>query len=151
MRHECTCGFELAPENNVEPVGAVSHGLCAPCVIKLMGLVGKKHPIWYPVRIGGYRVELRIQPGRQAPHVGFDSPRYWEGSRPIRVIDARVSRDGVELDPDEHRNLLALACERANVPAPGGPSSIRPASSRQLRLRLDGLLRKAMERTGYLE
>jgi hypothetical protein len=104
-------------------------------------------PFWYPMKIAGFRVELRVQPGRQAPHVGFDSPRYWEGSRPIRVIEQRVSHGGVALDPAEFRDLLSLARERAGLP--GGRPSARPAFSRQLRLRLSGLLRTAMERTGY--
>jgi hypothetical protein len=121
----------MAPEDGVEPVGAISHGLCAPCAAKWLAL---KSPFWYPVKIAGFKVELRIQPGRQAPHVAADSPRYWEGARPVRVIETRVSHGGVELDPAGFRDLLSLARERANLP--GGRPSARPAFSRQLRLGL---------------
>jgi hypothetical protein len=108
-----------------------------------------KRPFWYPVRVDGYEIRLKIEPGRQAPHVAMDSKRYWEGARSTRVVDALISRAGVTLDPAEYRDLLALACRRANVP-PGG-RLVRPVFPRQLRLRLSGLLRTAMERTGFQE
>jgi hypothetical protein len=65
----------------------------------------------------------------------------------MRVIGTRLYLDGVELDPAEFKDLCAEARRRANLP--GGVPSLRPAFSRQLRLRLNGLLRTAMERTGY--
>ena len=90
-----------------------------------------------PVAIEGYQVQFFIQPGRGAPHVAMDSPRYWDPPRPMRVIGTRVLRDGVELDPAEHKDLCAEARKRANIPAsPGGGSSLRPAFSRQMRLEL---------------
>jgi hypothetical protein len=146
MIHLCSCGFELAPEDGVEPVGAVSHGLCAPC---LFHMSGRRSPAWYLLWIGDYKVELLIQPGRDSPHVSYDSPRRWDPPRPIRVIGQRVYMDGVELDPAEFKDLCAEARERANLP--GGRPSARPAFPRQLRLRLNGLLRTAMERTDYAE
>ena len=148
MRHECSCGHTLAPRDAAEPVDAISHGLCARCMAKVLRA---RKSFWYPVRLNGYEVRLLVQPGHEAPHVGPDSPRYWEGPRPFHVLDSRVSRDGVELDPAEYRDLLSVACERANVPAPGRPGRTGPASSRQMRLRLNGLLRTAMERTGYID
>jgi hypothetical protein len=64
MIHLCTCGFELAPEDGVPPVGAVSTGLCAPCAARSL----RSHaPFWYPVCIEGYQIQLRIQPGSQPP------------------------------------------------------------------------------------
>jgi len=147
MKHECTCGHILAPQDSAEPVDIVSHGICARCMAKALGA---RKPFWYPVRLLGYEVRLLVRPGREAPHVGFDSPRYWEGPRLFHVLDSRISRDGVELDPAEYRDTIATACERANVPAPGATAGrSRPAFSRQLELRLGGHLRRAMERTGY--
>ncbi len=143
MRHLCTCGHELAPADGIPPVGAVSHGICAPCAIRMAGY---RSAFWYPIKIAGFQVELLIQPGRQAAHVSYDSRRKWDLGRQIRVIEQRVSHDGVQLDPAEFRRVVALACERANVPVPGG---VRPAFSRQLPLPLSGHLARAMERTGY--
>jgi len=146
MRHECTCGHELAPEDGREPVGEVSTGLCVPCAVRALRA---RRPFWYPVMVNGYRVSLLIRPGRQAAHVSYDSPQKWDPPRPIRVIDQRVSTaGGVELDPAEFRDLLAEARRRANLPG-GAAGRPRPASSRQLRLRFSGHLRRAMERTGY--
>ncbi len=144
MRHECTCGHLLAPEDHLSDVGEISTGLCVPCVIRMAGY---RTPFWYPVTVAGFKVELLIQPGRRPPHVSYDSPRKWDLGRQIRVIERRVSHDGVQLDPAEFRRVVALACERANVSAPGG--AVRPASSRQLRLPLSGHLARAMERTRY--
>lgn len=144
MKHLCTCGHELAPADRVAPINAVSHGICAPCAIRMAGY---RSAFWYPVKIAGFAVELLIQPGRQAPHVSYDNPRKWDPARAPRVIEQRVSHDGVQLDPAEFRRVVALACERANVP--GGRPSVRPAFSRQLPLRFGGHLQRAMERTGF--
>ncbi len=145
MRHACSCGWELSPADTAEPLDAISHGVCAYCAAKYLH---SKHPFWYTMAIDGYLVQFFIQPGRGSPHVAMDSPRYWDPPRPMRVIGTRLYLDGVELDPAEYNNLFAEAWKRANIPAsPGGRSSLRPAFSRQMNLRLNGLLRTAMERT----
>lgn len=135
MRHECTCGFELAPEDDALPLDAISHGLCARCAETYYR---RKDHFWFSVSVNGYLVQLCIQPSRQAPHVAMDSPQYWDPPRPMRVIGKRVYLDGVELDPAEFKDLCAEACRRANVPSsPGGHPSVRPAFSWQLQLGLD--------------
>lgn len=146
MRHLCTCSHELAPEDGIEPVGAVSHGLCAPCAARALRA---REPFWYPIKIAGFKVELRIRPGVGSPHVSWDSPRKWDMPRLCKVIEQRVSHDGVALDPAEFRNVIALACERANVAAPDGRTVSRPAFSHQMQLPLAGHLARAMERTSY--
>jgi hypothetical protein len=146
MLHRCSCGWELSPADSALPLDAITTGVCAYCAAKYMHA---RHPFWYPMAIDGYLVQFLIQPGRGAPHVAMDSPRYWDPPRPMQVIGTRLYLDGVELDPAEYKDLCAEARKRANVP--GGGPSLRPAFSRQLRLRLNGLLRMAMERTGYQE
>ena len=148
MRHECTCGHTLAPQDLAEPVDAISHGICARCYAKALGA---RKPFWYPVRLNGYEVRLLVRPERGEPHVSYDSPRKWEGPRPIRVIEQRVyTAGGVELDPAEFRDLLSEARGRANLPG-GNTGRSRPVFSRQMQLRLSGHLRRAMERTGYVD
>lgn len=57
-----------------------------------------------------YSVLCRVVPGRAAPHVGADSPRFMDPGKPDRAVIFSVSKDGkdVQADPD-----LIIALEKA--------------------------------------
>lgn len=87
--------------------------------------------------IDGYTVCLVIQPGREAPHVSWDSPRVWDPPRAPRLVGATVyDAHGcrAEMAPADRARLVEKA---KNVEGVGGrvTAERRPAAV-QMRLPL---------------
>jgi hypothetical protein len=97
------------------------------------------------IRIGAttYHVHLRVQPGRDAPHVGADSPRHMKpGSRP-RVSIIRILRDQEDVGETLlwttrvaiDREVARMAARGLLYPGAGSPPSPAPSFEDAERLR----------------
>lgn len=67
------------------------------------------------VEVGGliYTVHLRVIPGRHAPHVGADSPRFLSPGRSPRAEVIRILRDGIDVTDDLFWFTRKAICEAA--------------------------------------